>query len=239
MRLVDIHSHILPAVDDGAKDVEASVKLLEAMKTQGITDVIATPHFYASEQNIDDFRRTVREAKEELDSAVFGLDLPKIIIGAEVHYFRGIGKSNGITELTLGNSNYMLLELSNSEISQSVLNDIRDLSSNFGITPIIAHVERYANERGFKKLLDLIASGVCYAQVNATSVLYAPLKRVTHKLMKKGYISFVATDSHSPEHRPPLMGDALELIKKDFGNGYLNRLIKNSDRFCEELSGEE
>ena len=53
MRLVDIHSHILPGVDDGAFDVETSVKLLQMCKEQGITDVIATPHFDASFNNID------------------------------------------------------------------------------------------------------------------------------------------------------------------------------------------
>ena len=66
MRLMDIHSHILPGVDDGAKDVETAVRLLEMIKEQGITDVIATPHFDASVDNMEEHLQRVEDAKQEL-----------------------------------------------------------------------------------------------------------------------------------------------------------------------------
>lgn len=229
MHLLDIHSHILPAVDDGARDVKTSIELLKMMKKQGITDVIATPHFDASIHNIDDFYSVVKLAKEELDREKSGLDLPNVLIGSEVFYFRGIGKSYGIKSLSLANSNYLLLELQNAPIDDFVIKDINGMVYDLGLTPIFAHIERYAGEKGFKRLLELISYGVCYAQVNSASLIEPPFKRTAYKLIKKGYVSFIATDSHSPLQRPPMMDKALEEIGREFGSKTVNTFVENSD----------
>ena len=238
MKIMDIHSHILPAVDDGARSADVSVKLLEMMKEQGITHVIATPHFDASVHNIEDFNDVVAASKKELDEATKGMELPKVILGSEVYYFSGIGKSQGVKQLSLGGSKYILLELQNAPIEKSVIDDITSLNYNIGLTPIIAHIERYAGEKGFKELLKLINNGTAYAQVNAQSVIDAPFKRIAQKLIKKGYISFIATDSHSVETRPPYMKQALDYISKAFGRSYMHAFVDNSARLCEEIIGE-
>ncbi|MCQ2440849.1 MAG: hypothetical protein MJ076_02990 [Clostridia bacterium] len=239
MHLLDIHSHILPAVDDGARDIKTSIELLKMMKNQGITDVIATPHFDASVHNIDDFHSVVASAKEELDREKTGLDLPDVLIGSEVFYFRGIGKSYGIKSLSLANSNYLLLELQNVPIDDFVIKDINGLVYDLGLTPIFAHIERYAGEKGFKKILDLISYGVCYAQVNAASVIEPPFKRTAYKLIKKGYVSFIATDSHSPLQRPPMMDKALEEIDKTFDRRTVNMFVENSEELYNKITNSE
>ena len=233
--MLDIHSHILPGVDDGAADVETSVELLKMMKEQGITHVIATPHFDAMHQNIDEFEYTVADAYNRLMQAVNGLDLPQVSIGSEVFYFGGIGRSMGIRDLTLCRSQYLLLELPSCRIDDEILKSIHDLNDRIGIKPIIAHVERYSCERGFKRLLELLANGEAYAQVNATSVIQPPYKKVVHKLIKRGYISFLATDTHSIIGRPPKMREALQEIELSLGKEYSDIFVRNSERFCEEI----
>lgn len=239
MRLLDIHSHILPGVDDGSKDTETSVELLKVMKQQGITDVVATPHFDAMSQNIDDFKYGISEARREVQNAADGLDLPRIFLGSEVYYFKGIGKSAGIRALTLGGSDYLLLELPERHLEISILKDITDLTDNLGLVPILAHIERYHAQRGFKDLLKLITSGGVYAQVNAFSVIEPPYKKITQKLIRQGYISFIATDTHSLRMRPPLMAAALDEIEKVFGKDYREMFIHNTGLLYQEITNKE
>ncbi len=236
MHLLDIHSHILPAVDDGARDIETSIELLKMMKGQGITDVIATPHFDASVHNIDEFHSVVESAKGQLETAKLNLDLPNVFLGCEVYYFKGIGKSEGIKSLCIENTPYILLELYNAPIEDSVINDIKGLYDNLGLKPIIAHIERYTCEKGFKKLLGLIEYGTCFAQANTLSVVQPPYKRVVSKLIKKNYISFIATDTHSLKQRPPMMDKALEEIEKAFGKKTKNKFIQNSDYLYKRIT---
>lgn len=233
MRFVDIHSHILPGVDDGAQDVETAVKILEMMKEQGITDVFATPHFDASQCSIDEFNSDIETAKKLLSSATYGTDLPDVHIGCEVYYFPGISKSSGIKALTLGGSKFLLLELCYGQaITDKVIREIVDVYNKFGIVPIIAHIERYYKEKGFKKILDLIRHRVCIAQINAASLMdKQPYKRISLKLIKQGYISFIASDAHSVKFRPPLMDRAFDTVKNSLGQEYVDAFAKNSNDF--------
>ncbi|MCQ2449675.1 MAG: hypothetical protein MJ132_05765 [Clostridia bacterium] len=235
MRLMDIHSHILPEVDDGAKDLETSVQLLQQMYQQGITDVIATPHFYAMFHSIEEYSELVTNAYLRVREATKGLDVPNLSLGSEVFYFTGIGKSQGVKALTLCHSDYILLELPTCKIDADILRDIRDLNDRLGLVPILAHLERFATERGFKEILKLIDEGFAVAQVNASSLVSGVFKKQAQKLVRKGYISYIATDTHSPDHRPPLMKDALEAVARDFGQETADVFRANSNQLCEEI----
>ena len=92
--ILDIHSHILPGVDDGAADLNESVKLLEALFEQGVTDVVATPHFYPMDEDIDSFKDRIGRAYLRLWEKSEGRNLPNIYLGAEVLYYRYIGNSD-------------------------------------------------------------------------------------------------------------------------------------------------
>lgn len=236
MNLIDIHSHILPEIDDGAENVLESIELLQAMKSQGITDVIATPHFIAREHNLEVYLSDVANAHKLLESAKEGLDLPNVYFGSEVYYFAGIGKSRAISLLCLNNTKFLLLELATTDIDKYVLEDITNLRNNLEIIPIIAHIERYSKEKGFKKLLKLIDSGVCLAQLNAGSLFLPAFKKVSYKLIKKGYISFIATDTHSLKYRPPMFSQAISAIETNLGKNYKVRLLQNLEAFQKEIT---
>ena len=227
--MFDIHSHILPGVDDGAADTDISLKLLQMMQKQGVTDVVATPHFYAMHQEIGEFERKVSGAYLELMKKTQGMNLPRVSIGSEVFYFNGIGRSEGIKELTLCGSQFILLELPNCKLDSDILRDIADMYDRLGLITILAHLERYSAERGYNKVLEMIDNETVFAQINASSLFSKHLKRPAMKLIKQGYASFLASDAHSPDGRPPMMKQAIEFISQHFDVQTAQRFIRRGD----------
>ncbi len=233
--MLDIHSHILPSVDDGASNIENSIKLLEMLSEQGVTDVIATPHFYAMNNSIEDFEQDIKNAYFRLSAAVAKKDLPNISVGSEVFYFTGIGRSYGVRALTLCQSNYILLELPNCRMDKDILNDVRDLSDRLGLRVILAHLERYHLESHFKDVLRLVDNDSVFVQINASSFFNPVLKKAAFKLIKGGYVSFLASDTHSPDGRPPMITDALAEIERRFDKDTAQSLIDNSVSLKNEI----
>lgn len=168
MFMLDIHSHILPDIDDGAKTIEESIEILQELKSQGCTHVIATPHFCAQTTDIEDFKVIFNKKYKELLEAVKGMDLPEILPGCEVYFFNGIATCADLDELTLNGSEYILLELPE-KLTPRVLDAIIDLNLNRGYTPIIAHIERYSRSQHYGNLLELVSEGYALSHLNATS----------------------------------------------------------------------
>ena len=227
--MFDIHSHILPAVDDGAVSIEESVEILRLMKAQGITDVIATPHFYPADDNLDDFVEAINKAYENLSKTAVKLGLPNIYLGCELLYFGGIGHSEAISQFCLGNSNFLLLELTDECINEALFGEIISIRENLGLEPIIAHVERYCGARKYKKFIKFLIANDVPVQINAASVLIPQLKGVVKKLLNSPLFCVVATDAHSVELRPPRLKEALDFIEKNYGKDCCFRLADNSE----------
>lgn len=235
----DIHSHILPAVDDGAKTLEESLELLKALKEQGVTAVLATPHFYPQEDNLIEFTQKCDKAFDLLNIEAQNKDLPIILKGSEMLYFKGISESTSLKELCLNNSNYLLLELVDKIITPSLFDEIINLSNNLGIIPIIAHIERYYKAKNYSKFLKFIKEHNILTQVNANAFFIPSYKRIIKKLFKMDIVNFIASDTHSPSFRPPMINDALSFIEEKFGKDIKDKLIANSnDLYIEVSKGE-
>lgn len=205
------------------------------MTADGITDVIATPHFYAAKDNLESFKARTKTAFDTLNAAIYGKGLPNIMLGSEVLYYRGIGSSETVREFCLNGSSYLLLELTDRCINEPLFSDIHGLINNLGITPIIAHLERYHKSANYKKLLSFIKQEKILAQVNAPSFFIKDLSKTAEKLVKNGYINFIGTDAHSPDKRPPVMRQALELISERLGSRYASGFIRNSQTLLKQL----
>ncbi len=233
----DIHSHIIPEVDDGACNMEESLQLLESMAAQGITSLIATPHFYAEDNHLTPFQHNaaMQKSLNKLKAEISGMDFPHIKLGHEVHYFHGISTCEEITSLCFSGSKYFLLELPYMHIGSGVANEIVDFSLNFGVKPILAHIERYARHDAFDDLLDIIKEGFAEAQVNCDSIIDKRLRRLSFDLIKSGYISYLATDTHSITTRPPRFSEAIEIISKKIGSSEANKLCSNANRLFQEI----
>lgn len=238
MTFLDIHAHILPAVDDGAKNLETSITLLTLLKEQGVTDVVVTPHFYPDSDNAEDFVEITQNAYKELQLQISHSELPKLHMGCELRYFNGMGKSSAIKQFVIKGTNYLLLELPyGAPVTKTVLQDIIDISERQGLMPILAHIERYNKVSGYKKLLKLISDGYALAHINAGAVVAKETVKLCEKLIKRGYVSYIASDTHSPEHRPPQLKKALDIITSRMGKSVANRFIIRSERLLEEIEG--
>lgn len=238
MTFLDVHAHILPSVDDGAKDIKEALALLEMLQQQGVTHVIATPHFYPDTDNAEEFAEFTQKAYEELMAQISNRELPRVFLGCELRYFNGMGKSLAIKQFAIKGTNYLLLELPyGAPIKKTVLQDIIDINERQGITPILAHIERYSKVSGFKKLLRLITDGYAVAHINAGAVVTKETTRLCQKLIKRGYISYIASDTHSQKYRPPRISQAFEVITDKLGKSVTNRLKIKSNQLLEEIEG--
>lgn len=226
---VDIHSHILPGIDDGSSSIEETKKLLLMQKRQGIGKVIATPHYDAelSDAPLKHYNRCNR-ILERLKNELNGGDFPEVELGFEVRYFRGMSKSSGIEKMTLGDTKYMLLEMNTDYSGYTDVEEVVDLSLNFGVMPIFAHIERYYYDEMFPHLLEIIDLGYAEAQINADSLLQPKLKKVCLKLLKNEHAKYIATDTHSVSMRPPHLDLALEVLNKKFGKEATVDIMENS-----------
>ncbi|MBR6902965.1 MAG: hypothetical protein IKN39_03650 [Clostridia bacterium] len=232
--MLDLHTHILPGVDDGAKTIDDSVKLLEQMRDQGVSTAVATVHFYPTSAVLEDFLKKREVALNLSNSAADNYGV-KILPGAEVLYFGGIGKFTGIKKLTLGRSKYLLLELLGlKKIDDKVIRDIISIKEELGITPIIAHVERYCKYKGYKKLLTALAENRALCQINATFFLKRAENRAVRKLLKAGLVDFVASDCHSPQNRPVRLNEALKLLR-EISTEETDKIIQKTERLEKEL----
>ncbi len=230
----DIHSHILHNIDDGAKEIKESISLLEELANQGVTDVIATPHFYPLMDTLEGFKEKSKTHFLELKKLCKN-NLPNIYLGCEVLYYSGISKVPAIKELTLEGSNYILLELCIDSINTQLFSELLYLKS-IGIIPIIAHIERYYKAFGYKKLIRFIKENGILTQVNASSFLKKHYNRCLKKLMKEGIITFVASDAHSLKNRPPEINSALQKIEQLYGKETKDGFISRSEELLNEIT---
>lgn len=231
--LLDIHSHILPCVDDGPQNLEDAVKLIDIMRSQGITHVIATPHFYPSDDTLEDFKSRVKESVKLLKSA--DVPLPDIIIGCELFYFNGISRSEHIREFTIGGSNYILIEPNPFFIGKTLMNELLYLRDDLKITPIIAHIERYQKSKNYKEFIKFIKENNILCQVNASSFLDRKYTRIIKKLFKENIVTYIATDTHSL-NRPPMMTEALHIIEERFSPLHKQRILSNLEALYGEIT---
>lgn len=222
--MIDIHSHIVFDVDDGPKSREESKALLTESYRQGVRTIVSTSHrrkgmFETPEEKIAENFLQVREiAKEVADDLV-------IAYGAEIYYTLDALEKLKKKEIpTLNDSRYALIEFS----MNTPYRDIHSALSKIlmlGITPVIAHIERYdALENNEKRVRELIDMG-CYTQVNSSHVLKPKLFGERYKFMKKraqyflerDLVHVVASDMHNLDSRPPYMQQAYDIIAKKYG----------------------
>ena len=196
--MIDIHSHLIPNVDDGAKSPEETIELIKEAREAGITDIILTPHYIINsyEQNAE----TLILLKDKLQQIINSENIKvNLHIGMEVYITDNlveILKQNKI--LTLAGSKYLLMELPLNTNVQYLDMVIFKLIEN-NIIPIIAHPERYKFvQEDPSKVRELIESG-CLIQSNIGSILgiYGKKAKKTIKyLLKNDLINFIATDTH-------------------------------------------
>ena len=202
--LTDLHTHILPGIDDGAKDLEEACAMLRKGKENGVDRVMLTPHFYPLREQLEDFLCRRQQSWDRLMQVWDDKTMPQIQLGAEVRYSVELLDMD-LSQLTLGGSEYLLLELSDQRLPAH-LHEVADRLYSRGVTLVLAHVERCAYFREEPdRLLDLAALGVLM-QVSAGALQNKKDQGFAKACLKNGLAQIIASDAHDLADRAPSLG---------------------------------
>lgn len=229
--MTDFHSHILPSMDDGSRSVDESAEMLNELSCQGISRVIATPHFYANDESVFDFLGRRREAFEKL-SAVLTADMPEVLLGAEVRYYDGISRLAEIKSLCIQGTDLFLLEMPEKRWTEYTLRELEDISCAGRVTLVLAHVDRCMEYQRADTMLRLHGSGVMM-QLNAEYFNGFFSRRKAVSMIENGMVQFVGSDCHNMTDRKPEIGRAYKTIKNRLGSDFTDSLKKYTNEILE------
>lgn len=228
--MTDLHSHILPEIDDGANSVDESIDMLKMELEQGVDSIVFTPHFDIRDITLDSFFEKREKSFNLLCNHSEFSKLPvSVKKGSEV-FFSAELVDTDLSELCIEGTDYVLIELPCLEEPCNLRRAFATIVNN-GFTPIIAHVERYLYITQSPDLLyDLVSDG-CLAQVNAFSIINdSGYAKLICKFIKWGLVHFISSDCHSVGKRCPNTASAYQYIEEKLGIEYSNWIKENSDK---------
>lgn len=230
--MIDFHCHILPGVDDGAKNVAVSLAMLRRSFLQGVDVMVATPHYYPDEESPGEFLERRNRAFRQLQDAMLMSPevYPKVILGAEVLYFPGISDAEGIRSLAIGSGRSILVEPPMVSWSNSMLDEIAQLGENLGCKPVIAHVDRYMRMLGDKTLMDRVRQRDMAVQVNADYFINSKTAKAAVANLRQGKIQLIGSDSHNLDTRPQNLAFARRQAKALGAEVEFQKLRQNAEK---------
>ncbi len=197
MNIIDIHTHLLPNVDDGSDSIDRTIEHLQKISELGVEKVFLTPHYmlgkYANTKA--EVEKQFQLLKQEVSKYMISTEL---VLGAEVYCEDVILEQIKKENLTLGSSNYVLFETSLNDVSDNSKKFIYELQMN-RFRPILAHPERYSYVHAHPNIVKEFMNRDVLVQINASSLLGyhgKKVKEIAWKLIHKGYAHFVASDDH-------------------------------------------
>lgn len=223
----DIHSHILPGIDDGAEDSNELLKMLKIAHQEGIRHVIATPHYHPRRGEADkkSIQSVFEKAKELAREYVPDLQL---YAGNEIYYqqdAKDLLKAGKI--LTLADSRYVLIEFSMAADKMQMKAALSQMQMA-GFMPVVAHLERYGAFLDDFGMVRELADGGVYFQANTSSIIGdsgSYVKKFLKRMIKEDCLHFVGTDAHGMYQRAPLMRKCAGYLEKKFGEEIVQRLL--------------
>lgn len=228
--MIDFHSHILHKIDDGPKTKEEAVRLLQSIKSENITEVVCTPHFYPDSISIEDFISKRNKSFLELSKLLENNDELKIILGAEVYCNEFLLFSYNVDKLCIKDTDLILLELPfASKLDKQVLKVIDKIIKTKFLRVVIAHADRYPfmHKSSLKNIKKLCEMG-CIIQINCDSLEKKETSHIVLNWMDKGYVDVLGTDCHDDEVRAPNMLKAKNIITEHFGESLFDIYQKNA-----------
>lgn len=229
MSVIDIHCHLLPHVDDGAKNLRESEKMIRMLWEQDVRIIIATPHYRKGmfeppmelvQTELMRVRRVARNVSREI----------KIYLGCEFYVNMDMPWILSDEERpTLAGSSFVLSEFSES-VQESYMRERIQTLRGFGYTPVIAHIERYSKIiRNIEFIAELSAAGA-KIQIDAKTITKGSpkIKKFCRGLIKEDLLDFIGSDAHSAQSRIPYMRACKEYLIKKCGKAYARKIMEEN-----------
>ena len=224
--MIDFHSHVIPFIDDGASDLNEAESMLLSAKNQGISTIIATPHFNPYFESVEDFIK-----KRDLNYQKLLTVCPEgltVIPGAEVKLVNNLSKIPNIKDLCIKGTNLILIEPPKAPWPKYIFNEIFNIAGSQKVTPIIAHVERYAKNPGdVKKISKLLYMDVII-QLSIDSFSSVFKRRILKEILKMDQKIIVSSDAHNSTYRKYNFDAFKKSVIKHFGPELLEMFYDNA-----------
>ena len=227
---IDLHSHILPQLDDGSDSVEMSLAMLYQMAEQGVDVVCATSHYYAKHSSIPAFCERRAEALERL-SAVLTEDLPWVLPAAEVAYFPHMEEQD-LMPLCIQGTRTLMLEMPFSDWTGLQLETVEALVLDCRYDVVLVHPERFCFSKSNKHKLEKLAELPIGLQVNAGSLLHWGTRRLALDLLQMAQYPLLGSDCHNLTSRPPNLKEGRKVVMQKLGEAFLKKI----DRYGEWIT---
>src|SRR5438477_5541651 len=225
--MIDIHSHILPGLDDGSKSWDMTLQMCRLAIRDGIEHIVASPH---ADDTYVYSRDRVRELIIELGNRIG--DQLTFSVGCDFHLsFENIEDAVACPQrYTIASKQYLLVELSEYGIPPQVIDSLGRFQAA-GIVPIITHPERNAIlQRRPERVLDWVEAG-CLVQVTASALTGfwgEAVRRIAMWLLENNAAHVLASDAHDDKHRRPILSEAREAVAKSFGANLARALVRDN-----------
>lgn len=237
-RMIDFHSHILPKIDDGSKSSDESIEMLLAERQQGVSDIIATPHFYASDVSISRFLEQRKASYDRLLEKIalneVQTEVPQIHVGAEVYYFPGMGRAEELSKLCVNEGDLLLLEMPFAQWTKDVLKDVEQILHKQKLRVMLAHVERFYGYQKKKDIWNEVLSLPMIFQINAGALEDRKERKVALKLLKEELPVVMGSDCHGMKRRPPNLASGRKILEKKMGTACLEQMYELGQRIMED-----
>ena len=225
--MVDMHCHVLAAVDDGSQNMEQTIEMLRIASEEGISAMIVTPHYKDGRHNasVQTILSRIAQVQEEVVRQGIFVDLYP---GNEIFYFHGVEDMLDKGHiLTLNNTDRVLIEFSPSSDYTYIRNALDGIRAS-GYVPIIAHIERYeCMLRDMTRVKELKNMDI-EVQVNVSSAagkLGSRVQKYIYEMLKGRYVDYMGTDAHDTENRIPEFQECYRKLEKKFDSDYINAVF--------------
>ena len=225
--MTDLHTHILPGMDDGARSVEEALKMLQTQIQQGVDTVALTPHYYGREESIKSFLARREAAYRKLARAAEGKPHPEMVLGAEVTWMPDMVEWQEIEKLCYQKTRVLLVELPMTPWTDVTFQQLYGLEGRWGLLPMIAHLDRYLHNQGENNIQRLLDTG--YPFQISTEVLAHPFRNWRAMNLLKYGDAILISDCHNMDDRRPNLGSAVALVSKKLGSRVADQLAAISE----------
>jgi protein-tyrosine phosphatase len=224
--MIDIHSHILPGLDDGARSLEEALEMARLAMADGIQQMVCTPHMFNGLSGNPE-PAEVQDRVSALQQAIIKGGL-RVLPGSEVHFSHQIARQPGREQVTkINGHNYMLVEFPMMTVPDRADELFQELQSN-GVRPILVHPERNVQLQACPSMVaDFIERGL-YVQVTAMSVtgeFGTAAKKCAESLLRHRCVHFLATDAHRSTRRPPILSRGRDAAAEIVGPVAARKLV--------------